>query len=830
MLRNDLVADLFTQYFNEAGKEFDKVFEVYDSATDYKIVKPGSIVGILSEMGGLVKPVMNYVNTTCNYELKLLYSVERGFGEIKKLNQIADSVIKALNGVPLQLSGGQAIITFSQHHTGDYNDRPRIGWSVTPKLTFKVEYSQKQDGLRYEMALIDTPFDMTTHDTRYFNSQSEQQTYYLNKVAESGVPFCEMMAPNVNSLTLQQQVYINDLRYYPSGTTKVKDLNEILMKNYAIIRAMDGDTAVAYYYYWVQNANVGDNNQALLDLKMDTIQTWHFYPDIVYSDCMIHKAHLNRWIDNGNGTVSFDGTVNSKLFEREDIQNVAKRLTKRTRVGINRHLGQNDLNEWLNENIVAWLYLYLDPTFNYNVEEFISGQSVTTTMNKIKYRTRDTITQQTLTDDNTMPSNLICICAPIYKTSNKSIYIQSNSVRKRISVTGIFNFLNLKKDDEPINGQYERVYASKISYTPPFSDGSLSYNIDDNDCLCFTSNETPPAVSDESCVAYGLGTDYFFNVFIQEPQITTQDYTVTKSLSFSKNEIINVAKNSKFNPKLLSQDYFELRVNDSSENGFIYDYQKLNIRTFNLYVTEPFTPDFSKVYIRINNLYENGLYIFDTNFNLTGYVDTNEASIVMPTSQYATMLANNKNFFEQNKYNRNFALGKSIVNIGSSLTKDVLRDDMLNASTNAISSGIQTGLDYAQSKINEKLTVDNLQNAPATIESAKGNVFFETMYSQYGVFVEEYDILPNEKEIINDYMDMYGFTYNQVDNIKNCDNIRYYHNYIEADLTNITGISISNTIREDIKNRFIQGIRFWNTDNIQYTLENYEQWLTQQTI
>ena len=156
MLRNDLVADLFTEYLNEAGKEFDKIFEVYDAATDYKIVKPGSIVGILSETSGIVKPVMNYVNTTCNYELKLLYSVERGFGEIKKLNQIADSVIKALNGVPLQLSGGQAIITFSQHHTGDYNDRPRIGWSVTPKLAFKVEYSQQQDGLRYEMALIDT--------------------------------------------------------------------------------------------------------------------------------------------------------------------------------------------------------------------------------------------------------------------------------------------------------------------------------------------------------------------------------------------------------------------------------------------------------------------------------------------------------------------------------------------------------------------------------------------------------------------------------------------------------------------------------------------------
>lgn len=79
-------------------------------------------------------------------------------------------------------------------------------------------------------------------------------------------------------------------------------------------------------------------------------------------------------------------------------------------------------------------------------------------------------------------------------------------------------------------------------------------------------------------------------------------------------------------------------------------------------------------------------------------------------------------------------------------------------------------------------------------------------------------------------MNLYRYTYNQLDNIKNCDNIRHYHNYIQADITNIEGVSISNQIRDDIKNRFQQGLRFWNNDDIQYDMENYENFLVENII
>ena len=79
-------------------------------------------------------------------------------------------------------------------------------------------------------------------------------------------------------------------------------------------------------------------------------------------------------------------------------------------------------------------------------------------------------------------------------------------------------------------------------------------------------------------------------------------------------------------------------------------------------------------------------------------------------------------------------------------------------------------------------------------------------------------------------MNLYRYTYNQLDNIKNCDNIRHYHNYIKASITNIEGVSISNQIRDDIKNRFQQGLRFWNNDDIQYDMKNYENFLVENII
>ena len=69
----------------------------------------------------------------------------------------------------------------------------------------------------------------------------------------------------------------------------------------------------------------------------------------------------------------------------------------------------------------------------------------------------------------------------------------------------------------------------------------------------------------------------------------------------------------------------------------------------------------------------------------------------------------------------------------------------------------------------------------------------------------------------------FGFSLNIIDNINNYF-IRKYFNYIEANIE-VIDAPISIDEKNRIRNLFDKGIRFWNSDNIQYTLENYEGWL-----
>ena len=195
----------------------------------------------------------------------------------------------------------------------------------------------------------------------------------------------------------------------------------------------------------------------------------------------------------------------------------------------------------------------------------------------------------------------------------------------------------------------------------------------------------------------------------------------------------------------------------------------------------------------------------------------------MPTTAFADMLAQNKNFFIQNAVNRQTQRQHEALTFGT----DLANKNFGGALTSMLSSAI----DINKSKIMENLTVDNLKNAPASIQGAQGNVIFTNLYSEYGIFIEEYDILPNEKEMINDYMCMFGYTYNRIDNIKNVDNIRKYYNYVRADVEVISGTTtnVSEKVHLKFKEQFAKGVRFWNVVNgdvnFNYNKENYEKWL-----
>ena len=151
---------------------------------------------------------------------------------------------------------------------------------------------------------------------------------------------------------------------------------------------------------------------------------------------------------------------------------------------------------------------------------------------------------------------------------------------------------------------------------------------------------------------------------------------------------------------------------------------------------------------------------------------------------------------------------------------------------NALKTGLnemqnieRTGLQNSYQKTQFDLTMDNMKNAPDKLITANGNSLF--IYAiGFGIYEELYEGLDTELESANDIMFRDGFNYNRFEgngeSIRDYCHTRKYFNYIQAVLGNLHGISISDTMRADLKDRFSKGIRFWHQDNIDYSLENYE--------
>lgn len=675
--------------------------------------------------------------------------------------------------------------------------------------------------LNFQIALTNVKFDENYGNVLRFETRKAQQDYF-----------------NVASLFVNKQnVNFNvGALIRTTITYKVQEdesINELLSKNYCIVKDNTPNATLKYYYYFVTSAIQDSAGQLKLDLKLDVYQT--YYIDLEFSDCQILKAHLNRFVQGESPfQIKFDGRVESKLFEREDIQNVAKRLVSRKKISLNTFFQQKAINDWLDENVIAWAYAFVDPfhEYKFKVNGTTGAEGETSKFSAlfgtqvIPYDAQDEYVGMAPVD-----IKLRCIAVPITKSA-KFLQIKqgglANPITIRLDETGLNYFMNY-------NEGASYVYALKLSPMPPFNKNfsetasTFSYEIDANGNLTIEDDVRGSLTNYKAYFANGIAFDTFeddnahgvFSIDYQMPNIQSATITTDEQLTFDKrifsNPLSHPTKDPKYNPKLLGADYKQFIISDHTANGFEYDVQKLNTNQIQIAYTEPLSPDISRCYIRISNLGDASVsvYSIETTQNYTGFVGANDMSLTLYTTQYQNMLANNKNFYLQNNINFGIQGAKVAGNIVRGLFGDV----------KALTQGGQQALSLGQEMVQFGLTIDNMKNAPASIKNATGNPLLNMMTCPLGVYIETYDILPNEKQIINDYMCMYGFTTNLIGNIKDYDNIRKYYNYIRAEIEEIGGINISNAVHNELVNIFRRGIRMWNVDTFSYELENYENWL-----
>lgn len=651
--------------------------------------------------------------------------------------------------------------------------------------------------LNFKAVLTNVPFDKQYKNVLKFEDREAQETFF-----DVASLFLDATDINFNAGSLLETTIIYKVRENES-------INDLLSKNYCIIKDGNSNATLKYYYYFVKNAIQDSANQLKVWLELDIFQT--YYIDLEFADCEILKANLNRFVDNGDGTVSFDGATTSELFEREDIKDVAKRLTKRTKL----KFSPGEVGEWLDRNVCAWLYCFIDPFENpYNIVDLGDTVGATQTIEPLS--------------NNATPTNFSCLAVPIYTAdagANRTVNLYGYTdyadlhdvfqVNVELSVDALNEFLQA-------NNGFAHVYGVKVSCIPP---KEISGSIQNDKYMSLESR--PYYVPTKSIswdapnqIAYVKGCLVCRSTWqdVEGLKLETQQYTVENDFTFNKVDIIGDIKRAKYNPKLLNSDYKEVRINAYSTEGFAYDLQKLNKKNFKVQVSEAISPETTRNYARISSQDLGGVYIQETNKNYTGNVTNVDMNVPQITSYYQNAMAFQKNFFQQNEANRMFNLTKSLFgNITNPL--------------GMLFGGGQTVLGNLQNKINENFTVDNMKASPSLVQNGSNGVFLSTDIKAIGVFVEEYDILDNEKEIVNDYMCKFGFTYNKIGNIKNFDNIRKYYNYVQAELEETHGINISNAVHDLFVKCFANGVRFWNADvfdennPFSYTLENYEKWL-----
>lgn len=638
----------------------------------------------------------------------------------------------------------------------------------------------------YSIKILNYNFDKDYDNVRLFENKDAQSRFFDNIQNATKLDDVNFICKDLINASVT--FYTNDFI----------SLKKLLNYNYAVITNNQNNEKL---YFFINSIEQGSGGLIILNMTIDVFNTYIF--DITFSKAQIERAHIDRWIKTGN-TLNFNFNENSNLFEREQIKDLSKRLTYKERMLAHYDLTANSqFNQWLNDNVACWVYIYLSAGNYVSTDGNKSNQ--TTTVNNIKY----------INKSQSQPGGTAVLCYPIYKT-DKRIYqnvVYSTELTKRQEWIGsAWEDFKVKNDVTP--------YTIKYSLLAPFAvtnfDSRL-WEIDDNGDLSLAG------WSGLNNLFYD-NNNYFVSIGYQDisqpVKMTVNKLTYSKDIAVS--EIIANSNLTKYNPKMYNSDIKSLSIKING-NEYEYDIAKINSNnpTFNYY--EVLTPDITKSLLVLNPP-DNSIYIKDTANNYSGLMATQDMSIIFSNTKLDEFLANNKNAFLSFQTNQVFAGVKGIAGaVAAGATTSALGGptNPVLAGVNVASAGINTVTNLIQNSIQFGLTIDNMRSAPNTLVNANGNAILLNAIQELGCYLEIYEAIPYEQDMANDYIRYYGYTVNIIDDLDKYFNSRKVYNYVKTNVNNIDG-PVSNNVKDIFKEMFNRGIRIWHIDDIDFNKSNYE--------
>ena len=648
--------------------------------------------------------------------------------------------------------------------------------------------------MKYQIVLTNVVWGNDYKNVRYFASKTAQETYFdvANKFTSS-VPTRNLNAGNFTRLSV----------IVKTGDSGIGD---IMTKNYAIIY----DTVnKKYWYYFITGTTFDSVDQVRIELEIDVIQS--YYLDVTFGDAMIERAHLPRF---NTTTGKFNKGVDTPFLTRDEIKDLPKYIKTVTSATVSPFAADHDVSKWLDDNIVGWLYAYLDAgSYHFGSETFDT---------QLTYK----VTNSALA--TSMKSPYVVICAPVFKTQ---LTAHSFRISDTTSLTSPKS-ITMGNFNEFVAANIANVYAVKFSPQPPFRETTY-YSFDTLQEWKYQLN-----IYADNLQAYGSSTDGYVCVVKEQslqPYYLTKTYTLPQS-SILKSNITTYAGDRDANPKIFNTDYKQLKlVYGGSE--YVFDIQKLYTGasdTIKFKFFEILTPEIAPTIITINEddtIYKNPYQ------NRIGYVGQNDFTLPYSKNQLDVFLANNKNFFAQKQVRYEEQTARAAISGINQFINGAVGAGVGAASGNAVGAvtsgagallGIATTalsneMSIAYDKQYTTLTLDNMQSGVDALANSNSNAFFNMAITDCRILLEELEAIPNDIARAKEDMAENGFTYYRMGNIKDFDHIRAKWNYIKATVEVIkTPTKIPNAVRETIKAIFAGGVRFWNTDTWDFEQTNLE--------
>ena len=629
--------------------------------------------------------------------------------------------------------------------------------------------------------------------------------------------------------------------------------------NYAVIYDVTNDL---YYYYFVVRAEYLAANKYRYHLVCDVIQQTLF--DITFGDCMIRRAHLNRWEEFAPNQGYIYHFAHSSPFLDDDFPDYGTYVFTTEKLGFAFDPYDTDLNWWIRDNIAAWKY-YFFPKTAFNAFDVTGLQTTTINIDNLRY----------VIDETAVEAEWVVFCAPIYKSTNRIYFRNSNSVWDSLVYDNYFKKIN--------DGIDSKLYAVKISIIPPFST-LYQYSITKtNNNITFigewnvyneisgTSPVFIPYINSVENPDYNTFRNYEFSAaIVGETPVTENEETVLYPVPFVfvmnqtliRNgvpalftEILPLStfgiskffsdriktESNKLSPILFGSKYFSVAVNTGTEKKYNFDVRFVIEKSTDtgFYFLSILAPYITTEYISI--IPQEGSVLFPAVGELYktfyGYLNQNDDIIALSVSQYEQFIANQKNFFKAFKAQMISqgvrAVTDSVIG-GITGAAQALKGDFSSGVSNAI-GGVGSLINSANSMITDVATtrykIDNLKAAPETLQNAGGDELTNIAIVDRGINCEINMALPYDEAKVLNCIKKYGYPVNVLGNVSDYIGIRKLWNFIQADVETVNSTNDDNPIgvemHDQIKTIFARGITFWtNPAGISdYSGQNYEVFL-----